>query len=124
VPAIGQLGRDNRIIDANERLLEMLGYGREEVIGHDLAEGLFHADKKIYPIDPLIAGLATAVNRRERFTPALTLVAESLLGVALFRATARSSIFSPPPPMVIGPLRIARQLVGLVRHLRKRSRHD
>ncbi len=46
-----------------------------------------HADKKIYPIDPLIAGLATAVNRRERFTPSLTLMAESLLGVALFRAT-------------------------------------
>lgn len=53
-----------------------------------------HADKKIYPIDPLVAGLATAVNRRERFVPTFTLMAESLLGVALFRATEMEA-FTP-----------------------------
>ncbi|HEX5417223.1 MAG TPA: hypothetical protein VFZ25_16280, partial [Chloroflexota bacterium] len=52
------------------------------------------ADKKIYPIDPLIAGLATAVNRRERFVPSLTLMAESLLGVALFRTTETEAFTS------------------------------
>jgi predicted AAA+ superfamily ATPase len=44
-----------------------------------------NADKKVYPIDPLGAGLAGAVNRLDRFGPTLTLMAEGLLCVALFR---------------------------------------
>jgi uncharacterized protein len=46
------------------------------------------ADKKIYPLDPLVGQLASVVNRRGRFAPDHTRSAESLLAVALFRATA------------------------------------
>jgi predicted AAA+ superfamily ATPase len=59
------------------------------LVVHRWEEGTLarRADKKIYPLDPLIAGLAGVVNRRDRFVPDPTLAAESLLAVGLFRAT-------------------------------------
>ena len=44
------------------------------------------ADKKIYPVDPLIAGMAAVATGRPRFVPDISLAAESILGVSLFRA--------------------------------------
>lgn len=44
------------------------------------------ADKKIYPVDPLIAGMAAVATGRPRFVPDMTLAAECILGLSLFRA--------------------------------------
>lgn len=44
------------------------------------------ADRKIYPIDPLIIHLPTAVTGRQRFSPDGSLLIESLVAVALTRA--------------------------------------
>lgn len=52
------------------------------------------ADKKIYPIDPLIAALPSVASQRARFALDPPEAAESLLGVALFRAT-ESEAFTP-----------------------------
>jgi predicted AAA+ superfamily ATPase len=43
------------------------------------------SDKKVYPLDPVVAQLAAVVNGRPRFAPDLTRAAESLLAVGLFR---------------------------------------
>lgn len=43
------------------------------------------ADKKIYPMDPLIGRLAAAIHDRDRFQPDMTRQVEALLAVALFR---------------------------------------
>ncbi len=53
-----------------------------------------NADKKIYPVDPLIAGLASAANGRPRFIPDVTHAAESLLGVGLLRAVANDDFMT------------------------------
>lgn len=43
------------------------------------------ADKKIYPMDPLIGRLPAAIHDRERFDAALPVQVEALLAVAFFR---------------------------------------
>ena len=45
------------------------------------------SEKKVYPVDPLVARLAAEINGRQRYTPDLTRAVESLLAVGLFRAS-------------------------------------
>jgi predicted AAA+ superfamily ATPase len=59
------------------------------LVVHRWEQGTFarRADKKVYPLDPLVAHLAAVVNGRDRFAPDPTRAVESLLAVGLFRAT-------------------------------------
>ncbi|MGH2369579.1 MAG: DUF4143 domain-containing protein, partial [Chloroflexota bacterium] len=74
------------------------------------------ADKKIYPIDPLITRLAAAVNKRTRFDPDRPRLVESLLAVALFRATESEPIaaFGVPQSLMYYRTRAGREIDFLV----------
>lgn len=57
-----RVGRDGRILWANQEELNMLGYTREEYIGHHISE--FYADELV--IEDLLTRLASGETLRER----------------------------------------------------------